>query len=129
MLLAHTKLFKKTKRGPKIASLSHFQHSFWKKKTFLLLYSITWPNFIVSLSLLREILENCLSIRLWRHKSWNWLYLSNQAVFSKWPKVQDKNLIILRTEKAFKIKYKAFFTSFKRLLLKLISSIHSTVTY
>ena len=35
-------------------------------------------------------------------------------------KGQDKNLIILRMEKAFKIKLKAFFTIFKELSLKQI---------
>ena len=29
---------------------------------------------------------NCLITRLWRHKFWNWPYLSNQAIFSTWPK-------------------------------------------
>ena len=34
-----------------------FLHNFWTK-IFLLLYSVTWPNFIVSLPLLRDILGN-----------------------------------------------------------------------
>ena len=34
----------------------------------------------------------------------NLLYCSNPAVFSAWPKTQDKNLNILRTKKAFKMK-------------------------
>ena len=29
---------------------------------------------------------NCLITRLWRHKFWNWPYLSNQAIFSTWLK-------------------------------------------
>ena len=63
--------FKKTRRGLKLVSLSHFLHDFWKKKIFPLLYSINWPNFIVWLPLLREIIGNisiaivCLT-RLWR---------------------------------------------------------------
>ena len=36
--------------------------------------------------------------------------MSNQAVFSTWPKNQDKNSNILRTKRAFKVKLKAFFT-------------------
>ena len=44
---------------------------------------------------------NCLLTRLWRHKLWNRLYLSNQAVFLR----QDKNVNILRTRRTFKIKY------------------------
>ena len=35
----------------------HFAHSF-SRKIFLMLYSINWPNFIVWLSLLLEILIN-----------------------------------------------------------------------
>ena len=40
-----------------LVSLSHFVHDFWRKP-FILLYSINWPNFIVWLLLLREILWN-----------------------------------------------------------------------
>ena len=48
---------------------------------------------------------NCLLTRLWRYKFWNWPYFSNQAVFSIiWPKSQDKNVNILRTKRAFKMK-------------------------
>ena len=36
------------------------------------------------------------------------LYLSNQAVFPTWPKSRDKNLNILRTKRAFKMKQKDF---------------------
>ena len=46
--------------------------------------------------------------------------VSNQAVFSTWPKSQDRNLNILRTKRAFKMKYKAFFSNFKGLSLKQI---------
>ena len=35
--------------------------------------------------------------------------------FATWPKIQDKNLNILRTKKAFKVKEKAFFIIFKGL--------------
>ena len=43
---------------------------------------------------------NCLLIRLWRHKSWNWFNLFNQ--------VQDKNLNILGIKRVFKLKQKTF---------------------
>ena len=56
--LIHIKLFKKIKRGLELVSLPHFLHNFWRK-IFLLLHSINWPNFIVWLLLLREILVNC----------------------------------------------------------------------
>ena len=48
----------KNKKGLELVSLPHFLPEFWKKNIFLLLYSITWPNFIVWLLLLHEILEN-----------------------------------------------------------------------
>ena len=56
---------------------------------------------------------NCFLTRLWRHKFWNQLYLSNQAVFSTLPESQGNNSNILRTTKAFEMKYKNFFTIFK----------------
>ena len=51
------KAFLKTKRGLELVSLANFMHDFWSKM-FILLYSIAWPNFIVWLRLLREILSN-----------------------------------------------------------------------
>ena len=93
-----------------------------------MLHSINWPNFIGWLSLLREILDNIyilyfLLIRLRRHEFWNQHYLSSQAAFSTWPKSQDKNVNILRTKRAFKIKQQAFFITFKKLSLKQIKQI------
>ena len=40
-----------------LVSLPHFLRNFWRK-TFLLFYYINWPNFIVWLPLIREILSN-----------------------------------------------------------------------
>ena len=37
------------------------------------------------------------------------------SCFSTWPKIQDKSLNILRTGRAFKMKQKAFFITFKAL--------------
>ena len=48
---------KKSERGLKPVSMPHFLHNFWRK-IFLLLYSINWPNLIVWLPLLCEILGN-----------------------------------------------------------------------
>ena len=65
MLLPYIKLFKKTKKGLELVSLSHFPHDLLIKM-FFLLYSINWPNFIVWLSLHREILGNlCIVIVCW----------------------------------------------------------------
>ena len=49
--------FKETKRGLEILFLSHFLYELWRK-LFLLLHCINWPNFIVWLPLLPEILDN-----------------------------------------------------------------------
>ena len=57
------KAFKKTKRGLELISLPLFLYVFWRK-IFILLYSIAWPNFIIWLVLLREILGNmCIVIK------------------------------------------------------------------
>ena len=45
----------KTRRGLKLVSLPQFLDDFWRK-IFLLLYSISWQNFIFCLALLRGIL-------------------------------------------------------------------------
>ena len=57
MLSVHIKFFWKIIRGLELVFLPHFQYSFWRK-IFLLLCSINWPNFIVWLPLLCEILDN-----------------------------------------------------------------------
>ena len=48
---------KNKKKSGELVSLPHFLHVFWRK-IFLLLYDLYWPNFIVALRLLREILGN-----------------------------------------------------------------------
>ena len=54
--------FEKTKKDLKLVSLPHFLHGFWRN-LFLLLYSVTWQNFIVYLPLLRETLDSrCIAI-------------------------------------------------------------------
>ena len=85
----------KKKSGTSLPAL--FSAWFWRK-ILLLLYSIPWPNFIVWLSLLRAILCIC-TLQLFVIQ-----VLTSQAVFSTWPKNQDKNLNILRTKSALKMK-------------------------
>ena len=59
-LLSYIKILKK--RSQKLVFLPYFLHDFWRK-TFLLLYSIVWPNLIVWLPLIREIMSNmCIAI-------------------------------------------------------------------
>ena len=65
MLSPHVKLFYKIKRGLELVSLPHFPHNFWRK-IFVLLHYISWPNFIIWLPLLCEILGNmCIAI-VWK---------------------------------------------------------------
>ena len=62
MLSPNIKLFLKIRRALELVFPGHFPHNFWRK-TFLLLYSINWPSFIVWLPLLCEILGNmCIAI-------------------------------------------------------------------
>ena len=61
LLLPHIKLFFfKKKRGLELVSLPHFLHDF-QRKIFLLLYSITWPNFNVWLPLFVRYCAICVS--------------------------------------------------------------------
>ena len=48
-----------------------------------------------------------------------------QALFSTWPKIQDKNWNILRSKTAFKVKGKIFFIIFKELSSKQITQYFS----
>ena len=53
----HIKRFWKIKSGWERVSLNHFQHNFYRKYFYTLRF-INWPNFIVWMSLLFEILDN-----------------------------------------------------------------------
>ena len=65
MLLSHIKLFQKAKKGLELVLLPHFLHNYLRK-IFLLIYSTTWLNVMVWLSLLCEILGNvCIVIVCW----------------------------------------------------------------
>ena len=60
LLLPHINLFfflKKKKRSLELVSLPYFLHDYLRK-IFILLYSINWPNSIIWLPLLRQILSN-----------------------------------------------------------------------
>ena len=59
------KAFYKTKRGRELVSIPHFSDEFLTK-VFLRLYFINWPNFIVWLPLLLEIMGTiCIVIICW----------------------------------------------------------------
>ena len=75
-----------------IASPEHFVCDFLTEM-FRMLYSINWPNFIVWLPLLLEILGNMfieVVNQVLRHKFQNYPDLSNQAVFINDWKVKTK---------------------------------------
>ena len=92
----------------------------FSRKMFLMLYSINWPNFIVWLPLLLEILGNmyynCLLTRLWRHKIWQ-PDLSNQTVLLHEKNDENSRQIFkyLENEKSFWGEIKLFFIIFKGL--------------
>ena len=91
-----TFIFNFSKKGLGLVSAPQFVYDF-SRKMFLMLHSIIWPNFIVWLPLLLEILGNmCITI-------------------DTWPKSQNKKLNISRTKKTFEVKLKAFFIIFKGL--------------
>ena len=74
-------------KGLGIVSLRHSVCNF-SRKTFLMLYSINWPNFITWLWIVftswgigKYVSCNCLLTRLWRHRFSNLRDFSNQNVF------------------------------------------------
>ena len=101
------KAFLKCKKGLELASLPHFLHDFWRNTYLVIFYSLAKFHRLVAFTswdIGQYVYCNCLLTRLWRHAFWNQPYISNQAVFSAWPKSQDKNLNTLRTKGASKDK-------------------------
>ena len=91
-----------------LSSILTFYRRVGLRKIFLVLYSINWPNFIVWLPLLLEILDNtCISIICCpvcdvRNFEINLDFLF-KPIFCI-TKSQDKSLNISRTKRTFKIK-------------------------
>ena len=104
-------------KGLAIVSPPHFVHDF-SRKMFLELYFINWPNFIVWLPLLLEIL-GIMCIAIVCFSGFDVLNFEVKLIFliKPWPKIQYKNLNTLRTKRTFKEKWKAFPTIFKGLLV------------
>ena len=88
-------------------------HYLFLKKIFIILHCINWPNFIFWLPLLLEILVNmfiAINFPVRRHK-FHKFFINLPALLIKLftqPNSSDKNLNILKTRKAFKMKWKAF---------------------
>ena len=76
-----------------------------------MLYSINWPDFIAWLSSLHQLFVNQVAT------SW----ILKLTLFFTWPKSQEKELNILRTKRAFEMKWKAFSIIFKGLSMKEIT--------
>ena len=126
MLLPHIRFFEKSEKGLEQVSQTHFLHILGRKK-FILFYCILLID--------QVSLSECLYfVRCWAISvlqlfvnqavtSWilKFTLLSNQVLFSTWPKSLDKNLNISRTKRAFKIKWKAFIIIFKGLSMKQIT--------
>ena len=60
---------------------------------------------------------NCLLTRFWRHKILKLTLSFESSHFSLSRNSQDKNINILRTKRAFKVKWRAFSIIFKGLLV------------
>ena len=98
---------------------------YFSKKIFLKLYSVNWPNFIVWLPLILEILGNmCIAIVCFPtcdviNFEINLIFLSafpylSKAVFYM-TKKSRQNLNIPKTKRNFQVKWESFFISFKRM--------------
>ena len=68
------------------------------------------------------------SARLWRHKFWTWLYLSNQALFLHVQKVKEK-FKYLKNEKSFHNEIKSIFHQFQRLSFNQLKGENLTLSY
>ena len=107
MLSPYINLFQKIKRGLELISLPQFLHNFWRK-LFLFLYSINWPNFIVWLSLLCEILGN-MFIKIVYKPGCDVINFAVNLIslikpfFPTWAKSPGKNYNIFRTKITFKV--------------------------
>ena len=83
------------------------------KKMFLMLYSVSWPNFFVGLPLLLEILGNMYFFPGCHVINFEINLISLIKPFFFLIRKSRKSLIILRT--SFKMKQKSFFIIFKEL--------------
>ena len=99
-------------KGLGIVSPAHFVYDF-STKMFLMLYSINWPNFIVWLSLLLEILGNmCIAIVCWPgcdviNFKINLIFLIKPFLYMT--KKSRQNLKFLKNEKSFQGEIKSIF--------------------
>ena len=91
----------------------------YSRKMFLVLHSFNWPISLSDCLYFLRYWSKCVLqlfvyriVKLYNLKltlSFSW------SCFDIWPKSQEKNVNILRMERAFEVKLKAFFTIFKGL--------------
>ena len=94
-------------KGLGVVSPPYFVYDFSRKR-FLMLHSNNWPNFSSYWTkCVLHLFVTTLNLKL--------TLSSLSSHFATWPKLQDKNLNILRTKKASEVKLKAFFSNFKGL--------------
>ena len=101
-------------KGLGIVSPPHFDYDLWKKcfscySLFHCLIAFT------SWDIEQYVYCNCLFPRLWRHKFWNYPYLSSQAVFLHDQKFKTKISILWEKKEILTWNKKPFFIIFKRL--------------
>ena len=88
-----SKGFLKNKKRPGTSFPVSFTEWFLKKNIpFVIFYYLSNFHCLVvftSWDITQYVYCNCLVTRFWRHKFWNYTYLSNQAIFSTWPISQD----------------------------------------
>ena len=105
-LLPHAILINKKRSGTSLPA--SFSARFFKINISLVIfYYLTKSHCLVvftSWDIGQFVYYGYLLTSLWRQKFCIWPYLSNQAVFSKRPRSQDKNLDILRTSSEHEIK-------------------------
>ena len=107
-------------KGQGLVSPPYFVHDF-SRKLFHILHPANWPNSNVWMPLLLEILGNtCIKIVCYPGcdviKFEIKLTLLLKLFCYIWPKSQDKNLNILRTKRASKVKYQTWECPFYQLV-------------
>ena len=110
--------FLKNRKRSRTSFPATFSAWFLKKNIyFVIFFYLPWislPGCFTSEDIEQYVYCICFLGMLWRHKLWNKPNLSNQGIFSTWPKSRNKNLNILRTKRIFKTKkaFSSFLKSF-----------------
>ena len=107
-------------KGLGIVSPPHFVYDFWKKM-FLMVYSINWPNFIVWLPSLLEILGN-IRIAILRFPGFDVFFFFNQVIFLHGQKVKTKFWISWERKEVLRWNKKHFSSFLKAFQLPKIAS-------